>query len=84
MAAPDDKIRRQQLLDSQIATLRTDRRSFLARALGTGALAFGAAATLGCGEEGDSCDQTDFGIDTDPTDTALFGQIDRCDNDSGS
>lgn len=81
MPTHDDRIRRQEhLLDDQITTVRTDRRSFLARAIGTGALAFGVVSTLGCGNEADSCD-SDIGIDTDPSDQVGSGRVDSCDTD---
>ena len=72
-----------RILDRQITTVDVQRRSFLARALGAGALAFGTAATQACGEEkkSDQCD-FDIGIDADPTDTIFSGTADPCDTDS--
>ena len=52
IVSPVTKTRAEEL-NNQITTARTARRSFLARALGAGALAFGAVSTLGCGEEAD-------------------------------
>ena len=79
IVSPVTKTRAEEL-NNQITTARTARRSFLARALGAGALAFGAVSTLGCGEEADRCD-ADIGIDTDPTDRIGSGRVDRCDSD---
>ena len=69
-----------RLLDGLITTTRLDRRSFLARAVGSGALAFGGALTQACSDP--PCDQ-DRGSDRDITtsgDPAGRGT----DSDSGS
>ena len=81
MSKPNHGHRQQKHLpDSQITTVKTDRRSFLTRAVGAGALAFGAVSTLGCEEQSDSCD-SDIGTDTDPSDRIGAGRRDRCDTD---
>ena len=69
------------LLDSQIKTVKVDRRSFLTRAAGAGTLALGAVFTAACGS--DDCD-TDFGTDSDSggnADPAGSGRSDNCDSD---
>ena len=67
---------RASLLDSEITTAKVNRRSFLARAMGAGTLAVGAAMTAACNNDLD-CDD-DFADDfqnpgagdgTDVTDT---------------
>ena len=69
-----------RILDRQITTVDVQRRSFLARALGAGALVFGTAATQACEEKADQCD-SDIGIDADPTDDVFTGTVDTCDTD---
>ena len=71
--------KRSHILDRQITTVDVQRRSFLARALGAGALVLGTAATQAC-EKADQCD-SDVGIDTDPTDDIFSGTVDTCDTD---
>ena len=68
------------LREDQIKTTRVDRRSFIARAVGAGAIAVGAAvATTACG--GDKCDTAD--TETDITDLAGSQPHDTRDYDGG-
>ena len=81
MSKPSHGHRQQKhLLDSEITTVKTNRRSFLTRAVGAGALALGAVSTLGCEKKSDLCD-SDIGTDADPSDRAFAGQRDTCDSD---
>ena len=69
-----------RLLDEKITVVSPDRRSFLARALGAGALAFGGALTQACSDP--PCDN-DRGTDSDVTTTGdLPGR--GTDSDAGS
>ena len=56
------------LLDSEVRTVRLNRRSFLARAAGAGTLAVGAALVSACSDDCDSDTVTDndFGRFADP------------------
>ena len=68
--------RQERLLDSQITTVKADRRSFLSKAIGTGALMLGAVSTQGCS---DPCDTDPTRADFDPFDPIQIG--DACDRD---
>ena len=62
MATGDDRTdgrREGSLLDSEVTTVRLDRRSFLARAAGAGTLAVGAALAAACTDTCDSDTVTD-------------------------
>ncbi len=62
MATRDDRTDRRRvgsLLDSDVTTVRLDRRSFLARTAGAGTLAVGAALTAACSDTCDSDTVTD-------------------------
>lgn len=75
------ELKQTSLLDSEITTAKVERRSFLARAVGAGALAVGAVLTTACGDEADDCDADigDTGTNADVTNADLG---DRCDNDT--
>ena len=67
-------------LENEITVTTIDRRSFVRRAVGVGALASGVLlTTTACPEKGDNCDRdtTDLGPSADPFD---FGG-DPCDSD---
>lgn len=62
MATHDDQTdgrRAGSLLDSEVTTVRVDRRSFLARTVGAGALAAGAVLATACTDHCDSDTVTD-------------------------
>ena len=66
----------ERLLDSQIITVKSDRRSFLARAVGLGTLTFGSAFAAACG---DVCtvdqDVTRYGDPAVRTDVDVFDPV---------
>ncbi len=69
------------LQDSEIATAKVNRRSFLARAMGASTLAVGAALTVACGNQTDACD-TDIGDVVGNVDTGAGADSgDSCDTD---
>ena len=74
-----------RLLDSEITTRKTDRRSFLRRATGAGVLAgAGAFLTEACEEVADRCDadHTDTGFSSDYLPNGrVWDRQDPCDND---
>ncbi len=62
MTTRDDRIDGRHvgsLLDSEVTTVRVDRRSFLARTLGAGTFAVGAVLTGACSDDCDSDTVTD-------------------------
>ena len=69
------------LRDTDVATVRLDRRSFLIRAAGAGTLAVGAALSAACGDQCDSDTVTDndSGRFADPLDRARDRTCDRDD-----
>ena len=67
------------LLGSEITTTKVNRRSFLARAMGAGTLAVGAAVTAACPDH-DFCD-TDFGDFGEGMDVGSNADTDVCDRD---
>ena len=84
MATHDDRTDSQRegsLLDSEVTTVRLDRRSFLARTAGAGTLAVGAVLASACG---DSCDadtvtDSDGGQFADPINRARDRTCDKDD-----
>ena len=70
---------RASLLDSEITTAKVNRRSFLARAMGAGTFAVGAAMTAACGPT-DLCDN-DFGDAGENADVGSNADTDLCDED---
>lgn len=69
------------LQDSEITTTKVNRRSFLAKAMGAGTLAVGAAITAACGN--DTCD-ADFGDSYhNPANADVSDTGDSCDTDPG-
>ena len=56
-----------QLLDSEMKTVTVGRRSFITRALGAGAVVFGAALSTACEEFLSTCDSFDRNSDGDRT-----------------
>jgi len=81
--ARDDNTPERSLKDSQITTVKVDRRSFLARAAGAGTLAFGAVITAACGDSCDTDSQDEIDIDpTDPIEFDVTDAADSCDTDS--
>ena len=75
MTDTDDRDRRTQaLLDDLVTTVRRDRRSFLARAVGTaGTFALAALSAGACGGSGD---QSDVDVtDTDPRNADPFDPL---------
>lgn len=69
------------LRDSDVETVRLNRRSFLARAAGAGTLAVGAVLSAACGDQCDSDTVTDNdgGRFADPLDRARDRTCDRDD-----
>lgn len=84
MTTPDGRIgtkRARALQDSDMETVRLNRRSFLARAAGAGTLAVGAVVSAACGDQCDSDTVTDNdgGRFADPLDRARDRTCDRDD-----
>ena len=82
MATRDDQNdgrRPGSLHDSEVKTVRPDRRSFLARIAGAGTLAVGAAVVSACGDhcDTDTVTDNDFGPFADPINRARDRTCDK-------
>lgn len=82
MASQEDQAsgrRNGPLVDSEITTVRVDRRSFLTRAVATGTLAVGAALTASCTDrcDSDTVTDNDGGPYADPLDRPRDRTCDR-------